>query len=527
MIKFEDVSFGFAQKELYDQISFEINMGDHAVLIGSNGTGKSTLISMILDREKYLFDGRIEMPEGIRVGYVSQYMSHEGNEKVFDYLSAPFIALLSKAEEAANAMAEAEDMDAAFETFQMLQDEIESMDAYNYEVNIRKQLAMANLEDLADHSVDQISGGEFKLISIIRNMLVKPNLLIMDEPDVFLDFENLVGLSRLINGYEGTLLAVTHNRLLLSQCFDKILHIENGELQEFPGSFAEYTSSMLETKTLTAEQAKKDEEWIEIQKQVVDRIRKIATANSAPKLGAQVHARASYLERLQARKAENPFLEDRNFDLCFPETEEDDSQLPAISIRDYSLAYDKVLLSDVNFEIHAGEKVALVGANGTGKSSLLKDIISQVENTEAADDYAYFSQIYDESTQASGGEQNISRLREICCSKAGIILLDEPSSHLDIYAQRALENAIKAYRGTVLMVSHDFYTVANCADRILMLEDGTLKELSPRAFRKRIYKQYFSSDIFEQEKQSRELEIRINSLLKNQKIKEAKEALGL
>lgn len=527
MIKVINVSFGFPQKDLYKNIYFEIEDGDHAVLIGSNGTGKSTLISTIMDHEKYLYDGKIQMPENLRIGYVSQYTSHEGNENVMDYLSAPFLELLSKADEAANAMAEAEDMDAAFETFQKLQDEIEAMDAYNYEVNIKKQLATANLEDLSDHTLDQISGGEYKLLSIIRNMLLKPHLLIMDEPDVFLDFENLVGLARLINGYEGTLLVVSHNRLLLGQCFNKILHLENCELQEFPGSFAEYNRSMLETKTLMAEQAKKDEEWIEIQEKVLERVRRTATMVSAPKLGAQVHARASYLERLQARKAKNPFIEDRSFQLHFPEVAESDEKEAVISVKNYTLSYDKTLLSNVNFEICAGEKVALVGANGTGKSSMLRDLIRQVEHTQEESKYACFSQIYEDTEQLSGGEKNIRELRKICETSAEILLLDEPSSHLDTYAQIALENAIREYKGTVLMVSHDFYTVVNCVDRILLIEDGTIKEMSSRAFRKRIYKRYFSSDLFEQEKQQKDLEVKINTLLKTKKIEEAKRLLGL
>ena len=136
-----------------------------------------------------MFEGRIDMPDNIRIGYVSQYTTHEGNQGVYEYLSEPFTELLARADQAAMAMGEAEDMEAAYEDFQKLQDQIDAMDAYNYDTNIRKQLAAAELDHLLENTVDKISGGEYKLLSIIRNMLLKPQLLIMDEPDAFLDFE--------------------------------------------------------------------------------------------------------------------------------------------------------------------------------------------------------------------------------------------------------------------------------------------------------------------------------------------------
>ena len=138
----------------------------------------------------------------------------------------------------------------------------------------------------------------------------------------------------------------------------------------------------------------------------------------------------------------------------------------------------------------------------------------------------YYTQIFeDDSKKLSGGERNIRQLRELCESDAEILFLDEPSSHLDTYAQIALENAIKEYKGTVLMVTHDFYTVANCADRILLLENNTVREQSGRSYRKSIYKKYFDSDIFEAERIRVEREVRIHSLLKEGKWEEAKKVL--
>ncbi len=164
-----------------------------------------------------------------------------------------------------------------------------------------------------------------------------------------------------------------------------------------------------------------------------------------------------------------------------------------------------------------------MGANGTGKSSMLKDIYESMKSDKAG----YYTQIFEEdSEKLSGGERNIKQLRQICESDAEILFLDEPSSHLDTYPQITLENAIKEYKGTVLMVTHDFYTVANCADRILLLEDNTVREQSGRSYRKSIYKKYFESDIFEAERVRVEREVKINSLLNAGKIKEAKKIIS-
>ena len=250
MIKAENLSYGFPDKDLYDRICFTLEDGKHCVLIGSNGTGKTTLVDLIRRPEAYLYDGTLLQENVGRIGYVSQFASREKElaVTVFDYLSEDFLLLQEKIGSVCAQMESAEDLDVLLEQYQQLLDESESMDADNYEVNIRRQLQLAELESKADLALSNLSGGEYKLVQVIRQMLRRPGLLIMDEPDVFLDFENLNGLRDLINAYEGTLLVVTHNRYLLEHCFDQIWHLENADLQEFEGNFQEYNLSRMQKK---------------------------------------------------------------------------------------------------------------------------------------------------------------------------------------------------------------------------------------------------------------------------------------
>ena len=537
MVKFENFSFGFPEKDLYENINFEINTGDHAVLIGSNGSGKSTLVNLIMDEEKYTYDGLIRMDRRIRIGYVSQFVEHETSDlTAFDFLAAPFRAMIKKSDDLCEKMADAENLDAFYTEYQKIVDEIEAVDAYNYESNIAKELAVADLSKLSDISVSNLSGGEYKLLFIMRNMLLKPELLIMDEPDVFLDFENLISLIKIINGYDGTILTITHNRLLLTQCFDKVLDIENKSVREFPGNFAEYNSWMLENKIEIFEHAKNFDEFIEKQEQLVKNIRKLAESIAEPRFGRQLRARATYMERLRKMRGEDPFIEshDHEFHLAFGLTADDNAELEEVAehepeameieVKEYSLSYgDRKILDNISFKVGAGEKIAIVGTNGTGKSSMLRDLFSELNEKEPGK-VGYFRQIVesDDTLKLSGGERNLKQINELCETPHTGLLLDEPTSHLDIYAQIELEKAIHEYKGTVVLVSHDLFAITACADRIIMIENGSIREMSGRAYRKSVYKNYFSSDIFETERKRIETEIKVSNLIRSGKFDEAR-----
>ncbi len=565
MIKAENLSYSFPHKELYNQISFTLEDDVHCAFIGTNGTGKSTLVNMILHPDEYLYDGKLIIDVPGRIGYVSQFYNVEEKEvTVFDYLSEEFVRLQNRINQICDAMGTAEDLEALMEEYQVALDEFNAIDGDFYESNIHKQLKVAGLSGYENQSLASLSGGEFKLVQVIREMMISPKFIIMDEPDVFLDFWHLNALRDLINAHKGTLLVITHNRYLLNHCFNKILHLENTEMQEFDGNYVDYNFALLQMKIEQQELAAADMEEIERNRKIVERLRNSATAIDSATRGRSLHARVSLLERLEARKTKSPFVDIKQPEILL-HTEELPEGETVLEVEDYNVSFDREIMEHVSFSLQAGEKVAIVGPNGTGKTTLLRDIrrgenpaVNLGENVKMAYLSQMHGEVFDEKAtvlknfedagfdtdeqvteylktygfekelvyspveELSGGEKNLLQLAKISRTGANLLLLDEPTSHLDTYSQLALEEAIRSYKGTVLMVSHDFYTVAGCVDYVLLTENKGLRKVSMRKFRKMIYADHFDRDYLEYEQKKKELENRIAFLLQAGKYEDAK-----
>ena len=279
MIKFDKVSYSFPQKDLYTDVSFTIEEGQHCAFIGASGSGKSTLIDIIMDPEKYVFDGNVEMEPSLKIGYVSQFSQRDKDKEttVFEYIAEEFIKLENEIATLCAEMGTSDDIETLLEKYQEALDAFDAIDGDNYENNINKKLNAANLTTHKDRMISELSGGEFKLIQVIKEMLNNPDLMIMDEPDVFLDFENLNSLKNLINSHKKTILVITHNRYLLNHCFNKIIHLENTELQEFDGRYIDYNFSLLQTKIELQEMAIADEEEIARNEELIKILREKAT----------------------------------------------------------------------------------------------------------------------------------------------------------------------------------------------------------------------------------------------------------
>ncbi|WP_438433661.1 ABC-F family ATP-binding cassette domain-containing protein [Gorillibacterium sp. sgz500922] len=566
MIKVDHLSFSFPQKELYRDISFTLEEGQHCAFIGTSGSGKSTLIDILIDPERYLFEGKLEIDPTCTIGYVSQFSQVDKPEEttVYDFIGEAYIRVQKEITSIYAEMETATDMDPLLEKLQLALDAFAAIGGDDFESSLNKKLNLANLMKLKDLKLSDLSGGEFKLIQVIKEMLNSPDLLIMDEPDVFLDFDHLNALKQLMNAHKGMLLVVTHNRYLLNHCFNKIIHLEDKELQEFHGRYVEYKFSLLQTKIELQEIAIAEAEEIERYDTIIDNLRELATYYSEASRGRALNARVKFQERLEARRIKAPFVDIKQPNITFGMDHElEDTTV--VSVHEYSLAFNELLLDKVSFEIQSTDKVAIIGPNGTGKTSLLREIfknhhesikihpdakvayLSQLHGETLNDsntimdefidagfktydevrsylaNYDFEGEILDQKIESlSGGEKNMLQLAKVSASQANLLLLDEPTSHLDIYAQTALEKAIEAYKGAILMVSHDFYSVVNGMDYVLLIDDKKIRKMSMRKFRKMIYASHFNRDDLETEQKKKSVELKIELALKEKNFELAK-----
>ena len=560
MIKFDKVSYSFPQKDLYTDVSFTIEEGQHCAFIGASGSGKSTLIDIIMDPEKYVFDGNVEMEPSLKIGYVSQFSQRDKDKEttVFEYIAEEFIKLENEIATLCAEMGTSDDIETLLEKYQEALDAFDAIDGDNYENNINKKLNAANLTTHKDRMISELSGGEFKLIQVIKEMLNNPDLMIMDEPDVFLDFENLNSLKNLINSHKKTILVITHNRYLLNHCFNKIIHLENTELQEFDGRYIDYNFSLLQTKIELQEMAIADEEEIARNEELIKILREKATYNADASRGRALKARVKIQERLEANRIKHPFVDIKQPYINLETNNEIEEEIIALKTDNLGISFDEVLLQNVNFEIKSNDKVAIIGTNGVGKTTLLKQIFKNNNDAIKIDEnikLAYLSQMQSEVVNESntilqefydvgfetygeirrylgrygfssdiltqkieslsGGEKNILQLAKVSASKANMLLMDEPTSHLDIYSQMALEKAISNYKDAILMISHDYHFIVNCADYVLLIEDKTIRKMSMRKFRKMIYANHFDKDYLQIEEKKKALEMDIASALRD------------
>jgi len=568
MIKVYNLSHSYPQKDLYNKISFTLEDGQHCAFIGSSGSGKSTLVDIIMDPEEYMFDGDLEVNSSQKIGHVSQFFQLGSTEEttVFEFVGEEFIKLQKEIFSICNKMETASDteLEVLMEAYQQALDAFDAIGGDDFETNINNKLNLADLGNHKDLNVTELSGGELKLIQVIKEMLTASNLIIMDEPDVFLDFENLNSLRKLINAYKGTLLIITHNRYLLDHCFNKIIHLENMEMQEFDGSYVDYNFALLQSKIEMQELSLADDEEICRNDALIHKLRSISTENSDPSRGRALKARMKVQERLQSNRINAPFVEIKQPGISFNVNNQIEDTV-AVEVENYDLSFEDTLLEAVSFEIRSTDKVALIGSNGTGKTTLLKDIFknaSEGVSLNADIELAYLSQnqseMFDESNtivneffdlgfqtlneiksylsnygfeaegihqkieSLSGGEKNMLQLAKVAHSKANMLLLDEPTSHLDIYSQIALENALREYKGAVLMISHDYYSIVNCMDYVLIIENKKIRKMSMKKFRRMIYSSHFDKDYLELEQKKKALETKIACALQDNDLAVAK-----
>ncbi len=512
LISLDNLSFGFNGGTLLENVTFSLNEGDRVGLIGGNGEGKTTLIRLILG-ELDVEEGTVFKKNGIRVGYLAQNGGYDSSSTVFEEMREIFkediraIESLREIEEKISKTDEGGmEYRALSQKYEALNRQISARDSYHFEVKIRTVLNGMGFEAFYDQPISTMSGGEKTRLKLCRLLLEDPELLILDEPTNHLDMKTLFWLEDYLSQYKGAILTVSHDRYFLDKLVTQIYEVENKKLSVFKGNYTKYKVLKAEkTARILKEYEKQQEERARMQEYVDRNLVRASTTKMA-------QSRRLALEKMEL--VEKPYLPPAPPRFSFTCAEKPYERVLEVNGLRLS-AGEKVLLEKASFTVMRGEKCAVIGDNGTGKSTLVKEIVS---GKNPAIRFARFVKIacYDQEnanlnphdtvlselwgrhvgwdqtkvrsilaqaglvaedmdkkvSMLSGGERAKLALAVFSCEGGNFLVLDEPTNHLDLPARESLESALKAFDGTLLFVSHDRYFIRALAGKILELEDG-------------------------------------------------------
>lgn len=516
LLSADNLSFGFNGGSLLENICFSLNEGDRVGLIGANGEGKTTLIRLILG-ELDAESGTLFRKNGIRIGYLAQNGGYDSYNTVFEEMREIFAddirameTLRETEKQFATAQEDSDEYRALSARYEYLNKQIAARDSYQYEVRIRTVLNGMGFEHVYDQPIHTMSGGEKTRLKLCRLLLEDPELLILDEPTNHLDMKTLFWLEDYLTSYKGAILTVSHDRYFLDKLVSSIYEIENKKLSVFKGNYSKYKILKAEKVThLLKEYEKQQEERAHMQEYVDRNLVRASTTKMA-------QSRRLALEKMEL--IEKPALPPTPPRFVFTYADKPYEQVLAVDNLQLK-AGEKTLLKSASFTLRRGEKCAVVGDNGTGKSTLVKEIVKgknsairlgrfvkiacyDQENANLDLNASVLEELWGRHVtwdqtrvrnilaqaglvaedmdkkvrMLSGGERAKLALAVFECENGNFLVLDEPTNHLDLPARESLESALKAFDGTVLFVSHDRYFIQALAGKILELEDGNATE---------------------------------------------------
>ena len=512
LISADNLNFGFNGGSLLENICFSLNEGGRVGLIGGNGEGKTTLIRLILG-ELEPESGVLFRKNGMRLGYLAQSGGYDSSNTVYEEMKEIFredISAINALREVEESISRSDENSAEYralsQKYEALNNRIAARDSYNFEVKIRTVLNGMGFENVYEQPICTMSGGEKTRLKLCRLLLEEPELLILDEPTNHLDMKTLFWLEDYLSAFKGAILTVSHDRYFLDKLVTQIYELENKKLSVFKGNYTKYKVLKAEKVAhLLKEYEKQQEERAHMQDYVDRNLVRASTTKMA-------QSRRLALEKMEL--IEKPALPPTPPRFVFSYTEKPYERV--LEIENLRLtAGEKVLLEKANFSLTRGEKCAIIGDNGTGKSTLIKEIVrgknpavrfgrfvkiayyeqehgnldlNETVLTELWGRHVSWDQTKVRSILAqaglvaedmdkqvrmlSGGERAKLALAVFECEGGNVLILDEPTNHLDLAARESLESALKEFDGTLLFVSHDRYFIRALAGKILELEDG-------------------------------------------------------
>ena len=516
ILNVEKLSHGFGDRAIFTDVSFRLLKGEHVGFVGANGEGKSTFMNIITG--KLMPDeGKIEWSKNVRVGYLDQHAVLEKGQTIRDVLQSAF-AFLFDLEAQMNGyyaeMAEADEerMNFLMEETGSIQELLEHHDFYIIDSKVEEIGRALGLTDIGlDKDVTELSGGQRTKVLMGKLLLEKPDILLLDEPTNYLDENHIEWLKRYLIDYENAFILISHDIPFLNSVVNLIYHVENAELNRYVGNYEKF-QEVYEMKKAQLEAAyRKQQQEIEDLKDFVARNKaRVATRNMAMSRQKKLDKMDVIELAKEKPKPEFNFKEARASGRHIFQTE------------DLVIGYDKPLSRPLTLSMERGQKIALVGANGIGKTTLLKSIIGEIppiSGKTTLGDYLYpgyfeqekkytdnvtcideiwkefpsYTQYEVRSALAkcglttkhiesmvkvlSGGEQAKVRLCKLINNETNVLLLDEPTNHLDVDAKEELKRALKAYKGSILLICHEPEFYQDVVTEVWNCEDWTTVQL--------------------------------------------------
>ena len=506
ILNVEHLSHGFGDRTIFTDVSFRLLKGEHIGLIGANGEGKSTFMNIITG--KLMPDeGKVEWAKRVRVGYLDQHTVLKPGMTIRDVLSSAFDFLFEMEErmnEVYGLMGEAspEEMDALMEESGTLQDLLDAHDFYMIDSKVEEVARALGLLDLGlDTDVTALSGGQRTKVLLAKLLLEKPDILLLDEPTNYLDAEHIEWLKRYLNEYENAFILISHDIPFLNSVINLIYHMDNGELNRYPGDYDKFQEVYAMKKAqLEAAYNKQQKEIADLKDFVARNKARVATRNMAMSRQKKLDNMDVIELAAEKPKPEFHFKEARTPGRYIFETKE------------LVIGYDEPLSSPLNIQMERGEKIVMTGSNGIGKTTLLKSLLGLIPSISGTVEQGeflqigYFEQEMDQSIDTtciqemwqefpgfsqyevraalakcglttkhieskvkvlSGGEQAKVRLCKLINRESNVLVLDEPTNHLDVDAKAELKRALKAYKGSILMVCHEPEFYEGLATRVI------------------------------------------------------------
>ena len=510
------VSKNFGNKKILKSVSFEVKTGEKIALIGPNGCGKTTILRMIA-KEEIPTAGEVFTRKEAQIGIISQYPDESLNEwEVKSILYSVFKELNNikeRLEEEEKKLLEGKDLDKTIRKYSKLQEEFIEKGGYEIDSKIDKLVAAFHVENLLDKKFKTLSGGEKTIISLIQILLKEPDILLLDEPTNHLDINMLEWLEKYLISCNKTIIIVSHDRYFLDKVSTKTILIDNGEEEIFHGNYSYYLKENEERVMREFNEYKNQQKQIEAMKAAIKRLKEYGKL--AYPCGEKFFRRAASIEkRLEKIEVLDKPRNNETINLNFKVEKRSGNDV--LSFEMFSLQVgEKELLKNTKCFIQYQERVCIMGPNGSGKSTLTKeiikgnaemkigsnvkigyvpqDIVFEDENISVIEEarkyfigseeylrsaltkFLFYSEgIFTRLKNLSGGER--LRLKLFCLMQQdnNLLLLDEPTNHIDINTKEILEEALKEYKGTIIVISHDRYFINKVATRILMIENKKL-----------------------------------------------------